>query len=265
MLKKKATLFTAAVMAVFLATAGCSSGQSAKGGQNEKVTLTVSAAASAQDALKEIQTNYEKSHSNVAIQDNFGSSGTLQKQISQGAGADLFFSAAEDKFEKLVHDGDIDKKDSTDLLKNDLVMIVPEKNSAHLTHLNDLKKDSTEKIALGTPESVPAGQYAKQSLTKLSLWDKVKDKVVYAKDVRQVLSYVETGNVDAGLVYKTDALISKKVKITDEAPAKTHDPIVYPVGIVKDTKHRKEAEAFYHYLQSDAAMKVFKKYGFTAK
>ncbi|WP_438420628.1 molybdate ABC transporter substrate-binding protein [Bacillus siamensis] len=265
MLKKKATLFTTAVMGVFLATAGCSSGQSAKGGQNEKVTLTVSAAASAQDALKEIQTNYEKSHSNVAIQDNFGSSGTLQKQISQGAGADLFFSAAEDKFEKLVQDGDIDKKDSTDLLKNDLVMIVPEKNSAHLTHLNDLKKDSTEKIALGTPESVPAGQYAKQSLTKLSLWDKVKDKVVYAKDVRQVLSYVETGNVDAGLVYKTDALISKKVKITDEAPVKTHDPIVYPLGIVKDTKHRKEAEAFYQYLQSDAAMKVFKKYGFTAK
>lgn len=189
----------------------------------------------------------------------------MQKQISQGAGADLFFSATEDKFEKLVHDGDIDKKDSTDLLKNDLVMIVPEKNSAHLTHLNDLKKDSAEKIALGTPESVPAGQYAKQSLTALSLWGKVKDKVVYAKDVRQVLSYVETGNVDAGLVYKTDALISKKVKITDEAPAKTHDPIVYPLGIVKDTKHRKEAEAFYQYLQSDEAMKVFKKYGFTAK
>nr|WP_045513547.1 molybdate ABC transporter substrate-binding protein [Bacillus amyloliquefaciens]MDH3087914.1 molybdate ABC transporter substrate-binding protein [Bacillus amyloliquefaciens] len=265
MLKKKATLITTAAMAVFLAAAGCSSGQSSKGGQNEKVTLTVSAAASAQDALEEIQTNYEKSHSNVTIQDNFGSSGTLQKQISQGAGADLFFSAAEDKFQKLVDDGDIDKKDSMDLLKNDLVMIVPEKNSAHLTHLNDLKKDSTDKIALGTPESVPAGQYAKQSLTTLNLWDKVKDKVVYAKDVRQVLSYVETGNVDAGLVYKTDALISKKVKITDEAPAKTHDPIVYPLGIVKDTKHRKEAEAFYQYLQSDEAMKVFKKYGFTAK
>ncbi|KXZ20945.1 molybdenum ABC transporter substrate-binding protein [Bacillus nakamurai] len=265
-MKKKATILTTAAMAVFLVTAGCSSGQSSKGGESEKkVTLTVSAAASAQDALEEIQTNYEKSHSNVTIQDNFGSSGTLQKQISQGAGADLFFSAAEDKFDTLVNDGDIDKKDSKDLLKNELVLIVPEKNSAHINHLDDLKKDSTEKIALGTPESVPAGQYAKQSLTKLSLWDQVKSKVVYAKDVRQVLSYVETGNVDAGLVYKTDALVSKKVKITDEAPAKTHDPIVYPLGIVKDTKHRKEAEAFYMYLQSKEAMKVFKKYGFTAK
>ncbi len=116
-----------------------------QGRTKRKVTLTVSAATSAQDALEEIQTNYEKSHSNVTIQDNFGSSGTLQKQISQGAGADLFFSATEDKFEKLVHDGDIDKKDSTDLLKNDLVMIVPEKNSAHLTHLNDLKKTARKK------------------------------------------------------------------------------------------------------------------------
>lgn len=143
------------------------------------------------------------------------------------------------------------------------MLIVPKNGESPVTNFSNLA--DSEKIALGTPESVPAGAYGKESLTKLSLWDKVKDKIVYGKDVRQVLSYVETGNVDAGVVYKTDALISKKVKIIDEAKADTHSPIVYPLGIVKATKHRKEAQKFYDYLQTDEAMKVFEKYGFTAE
>ncbi|MGO0714816.1 molybdate ABC transporter substrate-binding protein [Bacillus subtilis] len=258
---KKYSIFIAALTA-FLLAAGCSSNQSSTDSE-KKVTLTISAAASAQDALEEIQKNYEKDHQHITIQDNYGSSGALQKQISQGAGADLFFSAAEDKFKKLVDDGDIAKKDSTDLVGNEIVLVVPKNGDSPVTSFSNLAE--SEKIALGTPESVPAGAYGKESLTKLSLWDKVKDKIVYGKDVRQVLSYVETGNVDAGIVYKTDALVSKKVNIIDEAKADTHSPIVYPLGIVKDTKHRKEAKEFYEYLQSDEAMKVFEKYGFTAK
>lgn len=140
---------------------------------------------------------------------------------------------------------------------------MPKDGDSPVTGFDNLT--DSEKIALGTPESVPAGAYGKESLTNLSLWDKVKDKIVYGKDVRQVLSYVETGNVDAGVVYKTDALISKKVKIVDETKADTHSPIVYPLGIVKDTKHPKEAKQFYDYLQTDEAMKVFEKYGFTAE
>ncbi|MEG8304281.1 MULTISPECIES: molybdate ABC transporter substrate-binding protein [Bacillus] len=258
---KKYFILTAA-LTVFLLAAGCSASQSSSDNE-KKVTLTVSAAASAQNALEEIQKNYEKTHHNITIQDNFGSSGALQKQISQGAGADLFFSAAEDKFQKLVDDGDIAKKDSTHLVGNEIVLVVPKDGDSPVTGFDNLT--DSEKIALGTPESVPAGAYGKESLTKLSLWDKVKDKIVYGKDVRQVLSYVETGNVDAGAVYKTDALISKKVKIVDEAKADTHSPIVYPLGIVKDTKHHKEAKEFYDYLQTDEAMKVFEKYGFTAE
>ncbi|MCY8105091.1 molybdate ABC transporter substrate-binding protein [Bacillus mojavensis] len=257
---KKYSILTAA-LTVFLLASGCSASQSSSDNEKE-VTLTVSAAASAQDALEEIQKNYEKAHHNITIQDNFGSSGALQKQISQGAGADLFFSAAEDKFQKLVDDGDIAKKDSTDVVGNEIVLVVPKDGDSPVKSFDNLT--DSEKIALGTPESVPAGAYGKESLTKLSLWDKIKDKIVYGKDVRQVLSYVETGNVDAGVVYKTDALISKKVKIVDEAKADTHSPIVYPLGIVKDTKHYKEAKEFYDYLQTDEAMKVFEKYGFTA-
>ncbi|MHA6165951.1 molybdate ABC transporter substrate-binding protein [Bacillus mojavensis] len=260
MFKKYSILTTA--LTVFLLAAGCSSSQSSSGNEKE-VTLTVSAAASAQDALEEIQNNYEKTHHNITIQDNFGSSGALQKQISQGAGADLFFSAAEDKFQKLVDDGDIAKKDSTDVVGNEIVLVVPKDGDSPVKSFDNLT--DSEKIALGTPESVPAGAYGKESLTKLSLWNKIKDKIVYGKDVRQVLSYVETGNVDAGVVYKTDALISKKVKIVDEAKADTHSPIVYPLGIVKDTKHHREAKEFYDYLQTDEAMKVFEKYGFTAE
>ncbi|MEC1288681.1 molybdate ABC transporter substrate-binding protein [Bacillus mojavensis] len=258
---KKYSILTAA-LTVFLLAAGCSASQSSSDNEKE-VTLTVSAAASAQDALEEIQKNYEKTHHNITIQDNFGSSGALQKQISQGAGADLFFSAAEDKFQKLVDDGDIAKKDSTDLVGNEIVLVVPKDGDSPVKSFDNLTE--SKKIALGTPESVPAGAYGKESLTKLSLWDKIKDKIVYGKDVRQVLSYVETGNVDAGVVYKTDALISKKVRIVDEAKADTHSPIVYPLGIVKDTKHYKEAKEFYDYLQTDEAMKVFEKYGFTAE
>ncbi|MCC2930726.1 molybdate ABC transporter substrate-binding protein [Bacillus sp. LBG-1-113] len=258
---KKYSILTVA-LTVFLLAAGCSASQSSSDNEKE-VTLTVSAAASAQDALEEIQKNYEKAHHNITIQDNFGSSGALQKQISQGAGADLFFSAAEDKFQKLVDDGDIAKKDSTDVVGNEIVLVVPKDGDSPVKSFDNLT--DSEKIALGTPESVPAGAYGKESLTKLSLWDKIKNKIVYGKDVRQVLSYVETGNVDAGVVYKTDALISKNVKIVDEAKADTHSPIVYPLGIVKDTKHHKEAKEFYDYLQTDEAMKVFEKYGFTAE
>ena len=112
---------------------------------------------------------------------------------------------------------------------------------------------------------MPAGKYAKESLEKTDLWKDVESKVVYAKDVRQVLSYVETGNVAAGIVYKTDALVSDKVNIVATADPETHTPIIYPVGIIKDSKNYEEAKDFYSYLQSDDALKVFEEYGFTTK
>ncbi|WP_251555132.1 molybdate ABC transporter substrate-binding protein [Neobacillus muris] len=264
----KKNLFILTMILLLLTAAGCSSNEPAKKPDSQKqeaaekqVELTVSAAASLQDALNEIKGSFEKEHPNVKINYNFGASGALQQQISQGAPADLFFSAAEDKFDQLVQDGLIDKTQGIDLVGNDLVLVVPKDSNKGIQSFEDLAK--ADQISIGTPEAVPAGQYAKQALEKMHVWNAVEGKVVYAKDVRQVLTYVETNNVDAGIVYKTDALISQKVKIAATADETSHDPIIYPLGVIKNSSHPKEAQLFYDYLQNDASMKTFEKFGFS--
>ncbi|MCM3724821.1 molybdate ABC transporter substrate-binding protein [Neobacillus cucumis] len=257
------------IMILLIALSGCSNNDQAKMFNNQKpsdseknVELTVSAAASLQDALNDIKDSFQNEHPNVIINYNFGASGALQQQISQGAPVDLFFSAAEDKFDKLVQDGLIEKENGKDLLGNELVLVVPigSSKSKGIKSFEDLTK--SDKLSLGTPEAVPAGQYAKETLENMNVWKAVEGKVVYAKDVRQVLTYVESQNVDAGIVYKTDALISKKVKIAASAKENTHDPIVYSVGVIKTSTHPKEAQIFYDYLQNDHSLKTFTKYGF---
>ncbi|MDP1442089.1 molybdate ABC transporter substrate-binding protein [Priestia megaterium] len=270
---KRFSLFTS-IMMTFILLVGCSNPETTKdtkegqqteqSASKEKVEVTTSAAASLQDALTKIEKRYEKEHKNIDLKFNFGASGALKQQIEQGAPVDLFFSAAEDKFDELVQKGEIDKSQGVDLVGNDLVLVVPKDTKKPIKDFTDLSTKA-DKIALGTPDAVPAGNYAKQTLEKLNIWNEVSKKVVYAKDVRQVLSYVETGNVDAGIVYKTDALISDKVKIVATADEKNHDPIIYPVGIIKDTKHPKEAKAFYQYLQGKEALNVLKEYGFVKK
>lgn len=257
-MKKYYSLIASLVLLIGI-LAGCGS-QGSNNKVNEPVELTISAAASLQDSLEELQKNYENEHDTIKITFNFGGSGALQQQILEGAPVDLFFSAAEDKFDELVQKGLIDKKQGTDLLANELVLIVPKKNDKHIQSFGDLTK--VDKIAIGTPETVPAGKYGIETLKNMNLWENAEPKVVYTKDVRQVLTYTETENVDAGLVYKTDALVSEKVDVVATAKEDTHTPIIYPVGVIKDSKHAKEAEDFYHYLQSEQAMKVFKKYGF---
>ncbi len=264
---KKGYLCTLLMMILILVFTGCSAAEQSKQPVEKKqaapeknVELTISAAASLQDALTEITANFAKQHPYVKINYNFGASGALQQQISQGAPVDLFFSAAEDKFEQLVDDGLIEVKNGIDLVGNELVLVVPKESTKGIKRVEDLTK--ADKISIGTPESVPAGLYAKEVLENSKLWNSLEEKIVYAKDVRQVLTYVETGNVDAGMVYKTDALTSTKVEIAATADEKTHTPIIYPVGIIKATSHPKEAMLFYDYLQSKESLEVFKKYGF---
>ncbi|HZG69994.1 MAG TPA: molybdate ABC transporter substrate-binding protein [Chondromyces sp.] len=256
-----------AFMFLFIFVAACSNNgdKEMAAESKESVELTISAAASLKDAIEVIQHTYQEQYPEVELRFNFGGSGSLQQQISQGAPVDLFFSAAEDKFDTLVEKGNILKEDGVNLLQNELVLIVPKKPDLNMTGFRDLAREEVNKIAMGTPEMVPAGKYAKESLQKMNIWEDVESKVVYAKDVRQVLSYVETGNVSAGIVYKTDALISDKVMVAAIADPKTHTPIIYQVGIIRDSNHYKEAKDFYNYLQSEEVLKVFRDYGFTTK
>ncbi|OCA90519.1 molybdate ABC transporter substrate-binding protein [Bacillus sp. FJAT-27225] len=241
-----------------LALTGCSTTK--QNDADHEVELTVSAAASLQNALNDIKASFEKEHPNIKINYNFGASGSLQQQISHGAPVDLFFSAAEDKFAKLEKEGRIAEMHRVDLVGNELALIVPKNSNKIIDSFETLS--NADLISIGTPESVPAGQYAKEALEYMGIWNKVEEKVVPAKDVRQVLTYVETNNVEAGIVYKTDALGSDKVSIAAIADRSTHQPIVYPMGIIKDSPQLKEAKLFFDFIQTDASKKIFQKYGF---
>lgn len=229
----------------------------------ETVELTVSAAASMTEALEEIQEDYKTKYPNITLNFNFGASGALQQQIEQGAPADLFLSAAAKNMEALVEKQMIDANQQKNVLSNELVVVVSADGQVPVAGFADLSKSDIKNIAIGIPESVPAGSYAKEALTKTNFWDSLQSKIVQGKDVRQVLQYVATGNADVGFVYKTDALTSDKVKVAFAVDPATYTPVEYPIGIVKATKHRKEAENFYAYLQTQEALDVFEKYGFS--
>jgi molybdate transport system substrate-binding protein len=228
---------------------------------SEPVDLTISVAASVQDAMKDVQVAYQEAAPHVTITYNFGSSGSLAQQIAQGAPVDVFLSASQKWMDDLEAKGEMTSGSRQDLLQNAMVLIVP-LDKADITDFKDFESDAVGKIAIGEPESVPAGQYAKEVLTALNLFDAIQPKLVFGKDVRQVLAYVETGNVDAGLVYATDAQVSDQVQVIATAPAATHTPIVYPVAVVEDSDHQAAAQAFVDFLSSEPAVAIFQGYGF---
>jgi len=262
MKRTRAVLF---IVICLLLLVACSRSDENKTNQNQDkpIEVTISAAASMIDALTEIQALYKESHTNIRLLLNMGGSGSLQQQIMQGAPVDLFLSADKDQFHELIENGLIDEKESTDLVGNELVLIQHAKEDRPFVDFDDLRKAKIKKIAIGLPESVPAGKYAKQTLESLDLWKDVESKMIPVKDVRQVLTYVETGNVDMGFVYKTDALGSDQVKVVATADPRTHDSIIYPVGVIKNTKNKQEALNFYEFLQTDQALAIFEKYGFS--
>src|SRR5215470_15965669 len=184
-------------------------------------TLTVSVAASLQNAMAELAPAFERSQPGVKLAFNFGASGTLEQQIERGAPADVFISAAPKPMNALATKGLILADTRRDLLRNRVVLIVP-KDSPGPTSFQELAGPKVRLIALGEPASVPAGDYGRQTLQSLNLWDAVQSKLVLGKDVRQVLTYIETGNADAGIVYATDARESDKVRVVETAPDGSH-------------------------------------------
>ena len=228
-------------------------------------SILVAAAASLKNAYEdELIPMFEEQYPGVTVEGTYDSSGKLQTQIEEGLEADVFMSAATKQMKALDEEGMIASDTIVNLLENKIVLIVPTGS--------DSKIDSFEKIgdaasiALGDPESVPAGQYAKEALTNLNVWDSIQDKVSFGTNVTEVLNQVAAASADAGIVYATDAASkADQVTVVAEAPeGSLEKKVIYPVAVVKATAHEDAAKAFVDFLQTPEAIKVFEAYGFTA-
>ena len=228
-------------------------------------SILVAAAASLKNAYEdELIPMFEEQYPGVTVEGTYDSSGKLQTQIEEGLEADVFMSAATKQMKALDEEGMIASDTIVNLLENKIVLIVPAGS--------DSKIDSFEKIgdaasiALGDPESVPAGQYAKEALTNLNVWDSIQDKVSFGTNVTEVLNQVAAASADAGIVYATDAA-SKADQVTVVAEAQEgslEKKVIYPVAVVKATTHEDAAKAFVDFLQTPEAIAVFESYGFVA-
>lgn len=235
---------------------------SQKGTQKEQVTILVAAAASLKNCMeKDLKQAFEESNPGIKVNFTFDSSGKLQQQIESGADVDVFVSAAQKQMNELKAKDLMISDSVIDLLENKVVLIVPANSNLKISSFNDILL--ANKIALGDPKSVPAGQYAQEAFEKLGIWDKVSAKASYGTNVTEVLNWVASGSADAGIVYATDAAQTKDVKVIAEAPAGSVSKVIYPAGIVKATTKKDAADAFIKFLKSDKASDIFKKSGFT--
>ena len=226
------------------------------------VTLTIAAAASLHEVIVELDSLYRVEHPDVAVRATFGASGALRQQIEQGAPVDVFISASERHVDALQRAGRVDPRSRRAFAGNELVLVVPASGGATVRGFRDLASPGVRRVAIGAAASVPAGEYAEQVLRSLGIAEAVAAKAVYAQNVRQVLAYVESGNVDAGIVYATDAASSSRVTVAAAAPPGSHRPIVYPLAVVRATAHPREARALAEFLRGPEAREVLRRHGF---
>jgi molybdate transport system substrate-binding protein len=224
--------------------------------------ILVSAAISLKEAFQEISPAFEK-QTGIQVRFNFGASGLLQKQIETGAPVDVFASAGEKQMDDLQAKGLILPESRRDFAANVLVLILPVHPKIALKAFSDLVRPQVERLAIGSPKTVPAGQYAEEALKNLKLWDTMQPRLVLAENVRQVLDYVTRGEVDAGIVYASDmAGVHGMATIAARAPGGSHSPIKYPVAVVKQTDKEEDAQRFIDFVLSGAGQSVLKEYGF---
>lgn len=242
---------------VFLLTAALLWGASAYSGQE----LTVSAAASLTNALKEVAGQFEKTHPGTKVVCNFAASGVLLQQMAKGAPVDVFAAADQKTMNQAQEKKLIIPATRKNFVSNRLVLIVPLDSKLSLSGLKDLTGPQVQRIAVGTPATVPAGRYTQEALEKAGLWDKLSPKFILAESVRQVLDYVGRGEVDTGFVYSTDAAIAKgKVKVIQAVTE--HAPILYPIAVTESTDKKPLAQSFADFVLSPAAQETFSKFGF---
>ncbi|WP_121970183.1 molybdate ABC transporter substrate-binding protein [Leptolyngbya sp. BC1307] len=230
--------------------------------REQPVTITVSAAASLQDGLEAIAPQFSTAYPKIAVDYNFGASGALQRQIEQGAPVDVFFSAATKQMDALADKALILPSSRQNLLTNRLVLIAPTASNLNITNLSQLKDTDISRFAVGEFRSVPAGQYAEQVFQKLDFLDALQSKFVFGNNVRSVLSAVESGNADLGMVYATDAALSERVKVILTVPADAHSPITYPIAVVQNSPSPEAAQTFINFLTTEPAQAIFQAFGF---
>lgn len=226
-----------------------------------EVTLLMAAAASLENCMADqLIPMFEAANPGIKVEGTYDSSGKLQTQIEEGAEVDVFLSAATKQMNALNEEGLMDTDSIKELLENKIVLIVSEGSDVNLTKFEDIL--DAETIAVGDPESVPAGQYAKEAFESLGIWEQVEAKASLGSNVVEVLNWVGEGSAQAGVVYSTDAASNDKVKVVAEAPEGSVSKIIYPAGMVKASAHPKEAKLFLEFLSGDEAAKAFERYGF---
>ncbi len=253
---------TALLIVALAAGSGCNSGSHSPADSVDEAaakTVTVFAAASTTNAMDEVKAAFT-ADSGIEVHANYAASSTLAQQIVNGADPHVFLSANVGWADYVESSVTVESRHS--LLSNRLVVIVPADSKLALEKVEDLVGGKVQYVALGDPEAVPAGKYAKQALVKLGLWEKLKGRVAAAKDVRHVLTYVETGAAEVGIVYATDAAVSDKVRVVAEIPAELTEPVLYPVVLLKRGAESESARAFYDFLGGPKAGKIFEKFGF---
>jgi molybdate transport system substrate-binding protein len=258
--------FWLAAMIIVIAAVGLACRRSEPSGANRDSKagreITVSAAVSLRDAFREISKQYE-GRTGAKINFNFGASGALQKQIESGAPVDVFASAGIPQMDALAKQGLIAPETRRDFARNTLVLVVPTDSTSGITAFADLGGAKVKKLAIGNPKTVPVGQYAERSLTRLGLWQELGSRLILAEDVRQALDYVARGEVDAGIVYASDVRATgDRVRTVATAPADSHDPILYPIAVVKASSNQETAKAFIDAVMSDEGQRILEKYGF---
>lgn len=247
-------LILAAALSALCAAAGIA--------QAEPREVTVSAAISLKNAFDEIGRLYETRHG-VKVSFNFGSSGDLMKQIAGGAPVDVFVSAAQKDMDEADNLGLMVSGSRADIAANSVVLVVPSGAGTSLKSFEGLAAAGIKKIAVGNPKTVPAGRYAEEVFNHFKISTAIRERLVYAENVRQALDYVARGEADAGVVYATDAAArSREVTVVATAPEASHKPVVYPTAVIKGSKNMPEAKAFISLVLSPEGRRILQKYGF---
>lgn len=256
-LRRRSSVFSLCLYLFILA--GC--GRSDRFGEQSAPPrpITLFAAASTANAIDELRAAFT-AENGTRVRTNFAASSTLAQQILHGAEADLLLSANERWADELTKAKLVARRQ--DLLGNELVVVVAVDSRLVLTQPSDLLAGNVKRVALGDPESVPAGVYARQALEKLGLWNGLKPKVVAAADVRQALSLVELAAADAGIVFATDAAASGAVRVALRVDPSLCDPIRYPLVLLKPAEPHPEAQPFYEFLTGPKAAAIFRRHGF---